>query len=289
MMRPRRTLLYVPGSDWHKMEKAAGLAVDCVCLDLEDGVAPDKKGEARQLAARALRQLKFGRSERLARINAVGSDLELGDLEAVLPAMPDGIVLPKAADAGQVRQISERIAAFEEKQGLRTFSIRLIAQIESAKGLVNIKDIAGADARLDALIFGSEDFAHDVGATRTPEGEEILYARSKVVAHAAAFGLQAIDMLWVDFKDAAGLQRVAAQGARLGYSGMQVIHPDQIAPVQAAFTPSAAEIAAARRIVDAYEHNVKEGRGAFALDGKMVDLPIVKAAQRVLARGGVTN
>lgn len=289
MMRPRRTLLYVPGSDWHKMEKAAGLAADCVCLDLEDGVAPDKKEEARQLAARALRELKFGPSERLARINAVGSDLELGDLEAVLPAMPDGIVLPKAADAGQVRQISERIAAFEEKQGLRTFSIRLIAQIESARGLVNIKDIAGADARLDALIFGSEDFAHDVGATRTPEGEEILYARSKVVAHAAAFGLQAIDMLWVDFKDKIGLHRVAAQGARLGYSGMQVIHPDQIAPVQAAFTPSAAEIAAAQRIVDAYEHNLKEGRGAFALDGKMVDLPIVKAAQRVLARGGVAH
>jgi citrate lyase beta subunit len=203
--------------------------------------------------------------------------------------MPDGIVLPKAADAGQVRQISERIAAFEEKQGLRTLSIRLIAQIESARGLVNIKEIAGADARLDALIFGSEDFAHDVGATRTPEGEEILYARSKVVAHAAAFGLQAIDMLWVDFKDKVGLQRVADQGARLGYSGMQVIHPDQIAPVQAAFTPSAAEIAAAQRIVDAYEHNLKEGRGAFALDGKMVDLPIVKAAQRVLARGGLAN
>jgi citrate lyase beta subunit len=289
MMRPRRTLLYVPASDWHKMEKAAGLAADCVCLDLEDGVAPNKKEEARQLSARALRELKFGPSERLARINAVGSDLELGDLEAVLPAMPDGIVLPKAADAGHVRQISERIAAFEKEQGLRTFSIRLIAQIESAKGLVNIKDIAGADARLDALIFGSEDFAQDVGATRTPEGEEILYARSKVVAHAAAFGLQAIDMLWVDFKDKAGLQRAAAQGARLGYSGMQVIHPDQIAPVQAAFTPSAAEIAAAQRIVDAYVHNLKEGRGAFALDGKMVDLPIVKAAQRVLARGGVAN
>jgi len=287
MMRPRRALLYVPGSDWHKMQKAVGLGADCVCLDLEDGVAPDKKTEARALVVRALRELDFGSSERLVRINAVGSGLETDDLEAVLLARPDGVVLPKAADADQVRQVSERMAAFEEQHGLKKLSIRLVAQIESARGLVNIKDISGADARLDALIFGSEDFANDVGAKRTSDGEEILYARSKVVAHAAAFGLQAIDMLWVDFKDAAGLKRVAAQGARLGYSGMQVIHPDQISPVQSAFTPSEAEVAAAQRIVDAYDQNVKEGRGAFALDGKMVDLPIVKAAQRVLARGGM--
>ncbi|MEX2144093.1 MAG: CoA ester lyase [Anaerolineales bacterium] len=286
MMRPRRALLYVPGSDWPKMQKAVGMGADCVCLDLEDGVAPDKKIEARALASQALRELGFGLSERLVRINAAGSGLETDDLEALLPARPDGIVLPKAADADQVRQISERIAAFEQKQGLKTLSIRLIAQIESARGLVNIKEIASADARLNALIFGSEDFAYDVGARRTPEGDEIFYARSKVVAHAAAFGLQAIDMLWVDFKDGAGLQRLAAQGAQLGYSGMQVIHPDQIAPVQRAFTPSAAELAAAQRIVDAYTENIKEGRGVFALDGRMVDLPIVKAAQRVLARGG---
>lgn len=286
MMRPRRVLLYVPGSDWRKIEKAAGLGADCVCIDLEDGVAPDKKNEARQLATRALGELNFGRSERLVRINAAGSGLEIDDLAAVLPTGPDGIVLPKARDADMVRQISEIITAFEMKQALDPFRIRLIAQIESAMGLVNIKEIAGADERLDALIFGSEDFASDVGAKRTPEGEEIFYARCAVVAHAAAFGLQAIDMLWVDFKDQAGLQRAATQGARLGYSGMQVVHPDQIAAVHNAFTPSAAEIKAAQRIVDAYGQNVKEGRGAFALDGKMVDLPIVKAAQRVLARGG---
>ena len=287
MMRPRRALLYVPGSDWRKIEKAARLGADCVCIDLEDGVAPDKKGEARRLATRALRELDFGKSERLVRINAVGSGLELDDLAAVLPMGLDGIVLPKAADASQVRQVSETISAFEKKQGWDALNIRLIVQIESAKGLVNIKEIAGADQRLDALIFGSEDFASDVGAKRTLEGDEIFYARSAVVAHAAAFGLQAIDMLWVDFKNGSGLQRAAAQGARLGYSGMQVIHPDQIAPVQSAFTPSAAELKAAQRIVDAYEQNIKEGRGAFALDGKMVDLPIVKAAQRVLARGGL--
>src|SRR5690606_30856441 len=120
-------------------------------------------------------------------------------------------------------------------------------QIESALGLVNAREIAAADARLQALIFGAEDYASDLGAKRSPQGAEVAYARSVVVTFAAAYGLQAIDMLWVDFRDTAGLERLAAEGAALGYSGMQIIHPNQIAPVQAAFTPSAEELAAARR------------------------------------------
>lgn len=286
MIRPRRALLYVPGSDWKKVTKAAGLGADSVCIDLEDGVSANKKIEARQQAVRALRELDFGRSERLVRINASGSGLEKEDLEAVMAAVPDGIVLPKVSSGEYVRSVSQQIADYERRANLEGNRIRMIAQIESALGLVNIKEIASADERLDALIFGSEDFASDVGAKRTVEGDEIYYARSAVVAHAAAFGLQAIDMLWTNFKDVEGLKRTAVQGANLGYSGMQVIHPDQIEPVQRAFTPSVDELAAARRIVEAYEANIKEGRGAFALDGKMVDMPIVKAAQRVLAREG---
>jgi citrate lyase beta subunit len=286
MMRPRRALLYVPGSDWAKMQKAAGLGADSVCLDLEDGVAPNRKEEARKLVVRALHELDFGRSERLVRINAISSGLEVEDLEAVLAAKPDGIVLPKVARVDEVHVISAKLQLVERAQSLEKNSIALIAQIENAMGLINLKEIAGADPRLDALIFGAEDYASDVGAIRTPEGEEVLYARSVVVAHAAAFGLQAIDMLWVDFKDRTGLERLAAQGAHLGYSGMQIIHPDQIEPVQSAFTPSEKDVAAARRVVEAYEQHAKEGRGAFALDGKMVDMPIVKAARRVLARAG---
>lgn len=284
MTRARRTLLYVPGSDWHKIEKAAGLGADCLCMDLEDGVAPARKAEARHLVVRALDELDFGRSERLVRINPVGSGLETEDLEAVLPAAPDGIVLPKAGNGDQVRAISAKIGLQELAHKMPKNSIVMIAQMESAIGLVNLKEIASADERLVALIFGGEDFASDVGAKRSAAGEEVLYARSAVVAHAAAFGLQAIDMLWIDFKDSDGLARVAAEGARLGYSGMQIIHPDQIEPVQRAFTPSNAEVAWAKRVVEAYEHNAKEGRGAFALDGKMIDMPIVKAAQRVLVR-----
>lgn len=277
MTRPRRTLLYVPGSDWRKMEKAASLAADCVCLDLEDGVAPDRKPEARQLIAKALTELDFGRSERLVRINPVGSGLEGEDLQLAGHPGVQGIVLPKAAGAADVQALRARLPQ----------ELVLLVQIESAIGLLNLKEIAGADGRLAALIFGAEDFASDVGAIRTLEAEEIFFARSAVVTYAAAFGLQAIDMLHVDFKDRAGLERLATQGARLGYSGMQIVHPDQIEPVMRAFTPGAAEVVWAQRVVAAYEENQREGRGAFALDGKMIDMPLVKAARRVLTRAGL--
>ncbi|MQC25832.1 MAG: CoA ester lyase [Chloroflexi bacterium] len=270
-MRARRALLYMPGNDWRKIEKAAGLNVDCVCLDLEDAVAPERKDEARAMVVRALSELDFGRSERLVRINAPESGLAEADLDAVLAAKPDGIVVPKVGSP-------EGLAALNIPAGMT-----LIAQIESALGLVNGKEIA-AVVGLEALIFGAEDYAADLGAVRSIEADEVFVARSIVVAHAAAYGLQAIDMLWVDFKDAAGLTRLAQQGARLGYSGMQIIHPDQIEPVQRSFTPSKDEVAAARRVVEAYEASLQAGKGAFALDGKMVDMPVVKAAQRVLAR-----
>lgn len=281
--------MYVPGSDWGKIEKAAGLELDCACLDLEDGVAPDRKAEARKSVARALQELDFGDTERLVRINEAGSGLADADLEAVLPAHPDGIVLPKASNPDQVGAVGHKIAVAEMAGKLPTGSIVLLAQIESALGLLNLKEIAGADERLDTLIFGAEDYAADLGARRTPEAQEVFTARSLVVTHAAAFGLAALDMLWADFKDNEGLERLARQGAGLGYSGMQIIHPDQIETVQRAFTPSEEEVAAAQRVVEAYQASLKEGRGAFALDGKMVDMPMVKAAQRVLARAGLVG
>jgi len=285
-LRARRTLLYVPGSDWRKMEKAASLGADCVCLDLEDGVAPSSKSEARSLIAKALSELDFGRSERLVRVNAADSGLQAEDLTLASHPNVQGIVLPKAANGAEVQAVGARLQQAEHERGLKPNTLSLLVQIESASGVVNLKDIASADERIAALIFGSEDFASDVGAIRTPEAEEIFYARSAVVTHAAAFGLQAIDMLHVNFKDSEGLARLAAQGARLGFSGMQIVHPDQIEAVLAAFTPSVEAIAWAQRVVEAYEQNQAEGRGAFALDGKMIDMPLVKAARRVLARAG---
>ncbi len=281
-MRARRALLYTPGSDLNKIRKAASLDVDCLCMDMEDGVAVNQKDQARQNIREALQSLDFGRSEKLARINAVGSGLEEEDLAIVLPGRPDGIVIPKLEHAWQIQMISQKIAAFEAQAAWTTGDICLLVVVETALGLLNLREIASADPRLQAIIFGAEDYTHDIGATRTPGGAEVLYARSSVVAHAAAFGLQAIDLVTVDFRDAEKLIQEANFGAQLGFHGKQVIHPNQVEAVQTAFTPSDAAIAQALRLVQEFERNQQAGQGAFALDGKMVDAPVVKAALKVL-------
>ncbi len=283
-MHARRALLYVPGSDWRKIEKATTLNADSICLDLEDGVAANRKLEARGTIARALGSLSFGRSERLARINAVGSGLESDDLQAVVPARPDGVVIPKVASADQVHWVGEQLSSLERAHGLPPGEICLVAMIESARGVLHLPQIAAADPRLQALVFGAEDYSADVGAIRTREGLEVLYARSAVVAAAGAFGLQAIDLLYLDYQDTVGLQVEARRGAQLGFAGMQVVHPSQIEPVQQAFTPDDNAIAQALKVIEANSAHQANGRGAFGLEGKMVDMPIVRAAERVLAR-----
>jgi citrate lyase subunit beta-like protein len=273
----------MPGDDLRKIRKATTLDVDCVCMDMEDGVALNRKAEARQTIAQALQTLDFRRSERLARINAIGSSFEAEDLAVVLPARPDGIVIPKMESAGQIRWVSQVIASHEAQNGWPIGSICLLVVVETARGIVNLGEIAAADPRLQAMIFGAEDFAGDIGATRTVEAWEVFYARSAVVTHAAANGQQAIDMVYIDFNDQDGLRREALQGAGMAFAGKQVIHPNQVAPVQQAFTPSEEAIAYARRVVQAFDENQRLGKGAFALDGKMIDAPILKSAERVIA------
>ena len=282
-MRARRALLYMPGDDRHKIEKALTLGVDCVCMDMEDGVALNRKAEARRTIAAALRELGFGRSEKLARINAVGSGLETEDIEAVLPFRPDGMVVPKIERLEQIQWASEKIEAAELACGWPIHSIRMLVGVETPRAILNLKEIA-SHPRLDALIFGGEDYAASVGATRTPAALELLYARSAVVTACAAYELQAIDMVTVDFKDLETVRREASFGAQLGYTGKQVIHPNQVAPVQEAFTPDEAAIEFARRLVETFETHQARGSGAFALDGRMIDKPLVMAAERVLER-----
>lgn len=287
-MHPRRALLYMPGDDRHKIEKALTLGVDCICMDMEDGVALNRKTEARRGIAAALRELDFGRSEKLVRINGYGSGLESEDIEAVMYFRPDRIVLPKVDGAEQIEWVNQKIETAELAMGWPLQSIRLMAGVETPKGILNLKEIA-SQPRLEALIFGGEDYAASVGATRTPGAEELLYARSAVVAACAAYGLQAIDMVSVNFQDLEALRREARFGAQLGYTGKQVIHPNQVAPVQEAFTPDEASIQTARRLVEAFEMQQARGAGAFALDGRMIDMPLVRAAQNVLERARVAG
>ncbi|RJP47705.1 MAG: CoA ester lyase [Anaerolineaceae bacterium] len=282
-MPSRRALLYMPGDDWKKITKSLTLGVDCICMDMEDGVAVNRKAEARTTIARALQELDFGKSEKLARINSVGSGWERDDIDAVLPFHPDGIVIPKIESLDQIEWGSKIIESAELKFGWRISSVRMLVGVETAKGILNLKEIA-SHPRLDGIIFGGEDFAASIGARRTRDASELLYARQAVVTACAAYGLQAIDIVYIDFKDADGLRAEAEQGAGFGFSGKQVIHPNQVQVTQEAFTPSDAAIAEARRIVETFEASQKEGKGAFALDGKMIDMPLLKNAQKVLER-----
>lgn len=282
-MHSRRALLYMPGDDWKKIVKATTLGVDCICMDMEDGVAVNRKAEARVTIAKALRELDFGASEKLARVNSIGSGWERDDIDAVLPFRPDGIVIPKVESREQVEWGSRLIEAAELKYGWTLNSIRMLVGVETALGILNLKEIA-AHPRLDGIIFGGEDYAASVGARRTREAVELLYARQAVVAACAAFGLQAIDIVYIDFKDAEGLRLEAEQGAGFGFSGKQIIHPNQVGVAQEAFTPSDEALEEARRIVETFEASQKEGKGAYALDGKMIDMPLLKNAQKTLAR-----
>lgn len=283
-MHSRRALLYMPGDDRRKIEKSTTLDVDCICMDLEDGVAATRKVEARAVIAQAMKELDFGTSERCIRINSIGSGLESFDLVAALATEPDSIVVPKIESAEQVKWVSKHIEKYELSSNKEIGSIHLLIGVETAKGILNLREIAEADKRLEAIIFGAEDYAASIGAKRTKEAMEVLYARQAVVAACAANDIQAIDMVFIDFRDDEGLRLEAEQGAGFGFSGKQIIHPNQVLIVQEAFSPSDEAVEYARRIVETFEASQREGKGAYALDGKMIDMPLLKNAQRVLDR-----
>ena len=289
-MHSRRALLYMPGDNWKMITKSITLGVDSICMDMEDGAAVNKKTEARATITKALQELDFGKSEKLARINSVGSGLEGEDIEAVLPYHPDGIVIPKVESFGHVEWASKIIEAAELKYGWPINSIGILAGVETAKGILNLKEIA-AHPRLAsrAIIFGGEDFAASIGATRTKDAIELLYARQAVVVACAANDLQAIDIVAIDYKDLEALRIESEFGARLGFVGKQIIHPAQVEPVQTAFTPNDEAIANAKRIVETFDASQKEGKGAYSLDGKMIDMPLLKNAQKVLERANAAG
>jgi citrate lyase beta subunit len=285
--RIRRALLFMPGDDRHKIEKGAALGVDSVIMDLEDGVALDQKQNARAVTLAALREVAFGQTERLVRINPVADEHPLweSDLIGTIEGNPDGYVLPKVENAAQVQRVAEFLTNAERRYGWLYGSIKLLAIIETAQGVINLKEITGSDSRLAALIFGAEDLAGDIGATRTPDGWEVFYARSAVVIHAAARNLQAIDTPFVNLSaEDSQLIAEAEQAHYMGYSGKLAVHPRQVAPIQRIFTPGAVQIQHAKRLVEAHKAHQAAGQGVFVLDGKMVDMPMVRAAKNVLAR-----
>ena len=289
--RRRRSLLFMPGTDQRKIEKATTLPVDSVIMDLEDATALTRKAEARATIAQALAALDFGGRERLVRINPIDGPFGRDDLAATVMLHPDGYVVPKVEQARHLSAVSKLLDEAEQLHGWPAGSIRLLGMIETAKGVLNLREIAAATTRLDALILGAEDLAGDIGAVRTADSWEVFYARSALVTTAAAYGLQALDSVFVDLDAGAiTLERLEQECrfvARLGYVGKTLIHPRHLEIANRVFTPSAEEVARAQRLIRVFADQQAAGAGAFELDGKMVDMPMVRAAQRVLARAGL--
>ncbi|KAM3862450.1 citramalyl-CoA lyase, mitochondrial [Diretmus argenteus] len=288
---PRRAVLYCPGNDERKLRKLASLDVDCAVLDCEDGVALSKKAEARELIPRMLVELDLGRTEKCVRVNSVSSGLAEADLQVILQAevLPPALMLPKVEDTEEVQWFVDRFQHHLKGRAL-TEPIRLVTFVETAVGLLNFKAVCEEVRRLaptaglhhDGVVFGSDDFCASIGATRTKDARELLYARQKVVVTTKAFGLQAIDLVYIDYKDNEGLRQQAREGALMGFTGKQVIHPGQVQAVQEEFYPSQERVQWARELIAAFDQHQMEGKGAFTFRGSMIDMPSLKQAQNII-------
>ena len=286
MDAPMRSLLYTPG---HRTDMVARLldgglptTPDVAVLDLEEGVPATEKENARAVLRQAIvpgpaKTLLFVRVGR-----STSGDIA-PDLAAVVRPGLVGIVLPKVGRPEELTAVDEMLLQREKEMKLMERTLRVIASIESAAGLLEAPRIARAP-RVVGLMFGAEDFATDMGLPTKREGEaaQLLYARSAVVVAAVAAKVLAFDGIWSNFKDEAGLRADSLRGRRLGFDGRQCIHPGQVAIVNASFSPTAEEIEHAKRVVAAFEAGLRDGRGAVALDGSMLDVPIVDRARRVL-------
>ena len=274
------SLLFVPGDQPDRMEKALGAGADAMILDLEDAVTPERKKEARTCVANFLS--REPRPVRLfVRINPLGSGLAEADLAAIIVGKPDGIVLPKAEGGRSLIDLDQRLKALGN-----TNSAILPIATETPAAIFALGSFGDVTPRLCGLTWGAEDLPAAVGATTSRE-EDGRYtppyemARSLTLFGAHAAGVPAIETIYPKFRDLDGLKAYAARGRRDGFSGMLAIHPAQVEAINAAFTPSEAEIAWAKRVVELFEKN--PGRGALSLDGKMVDAPHLKQAKRLLA------
>lgn len=279
-----RSWLFAPGDSPRKMEKASASGADLVLLDLEDAVAESAKPEARDLVVSHLRA-RTGAPQVWVRINPLDTAHALKDLAAIVPAAPDGIMLPKAMRA-DLDVLHHYLSALEAASGAELGAIRVIVvATETPSALFGLGNYAGAP-RLAALTWGAEDLATALGATanRDEAGEyEFPYqlARTLCLAGAAAANVAAIETIHGDFRDGAGLERVANTARRAGFRGMMAIHPEQVPVINRAFSPSEAEIARARRIVDLFD--ASPGAGTLGLDGEMLDMPHLRRARAVLA------
>ena len=279
--RPRRSLLYMPGSNARAMEKARELPVDGVILDLEDAVAPDAKAKARELVMAALKQGGFGRREVIVRINGLDTQWWQDDL-AVAAANPDAILVPKVSDPEPLREVAKQLV------GVRAEArVGIWAMMETPLAMLNARDIAAvardAGSRLAGFVMGTNDLAKDTRARLLPGRAPMLPWLMNCVAAARAFGIDILDGVYNDIGNAEGFAAECAQAHELGFDGKTLIHPQQIAPCNAAFSPTEEEVAWARKIIGAFDLPENKNKGVIQVDGRMVEILHADMARRTVA------
>jgi citrate lyase subunit beta/citryl-CoA lyase len=282
-------LLFAPGTKENVMAKALASDADAVILDLEDSVPTDSKAQARSLVAKALAAPRSGSQVATVRINAVDTGLHSEDLAAIVQPGLDAIILPKAETEKGVVGVASEIESLERAQGMKAGSVEILFQIETALGVYRCFDLLKASPRVAGLCFGSArdgDLQTDLGCAWSPEGLELLYARSKVLLDTRAAGrhLQALDGVFGDLNDEAQLVADSVLSARLGFTGRQAIHPKQIAPIRRAYAVPAVEAAYAEKVVAEFKAAESKGIAAITVDGKLVDYAMYKRALDTLKR-----
>ena len=278
----RRSMLFLPGNTPNIIVNGEILGADAVILDLEDAVAPAEKDSARILVRNAIRYMGFGKCEVIVRINAIDTPYWQKDLDAIIPVRPSLIMPPKTACAADVLAVDAYITQLEEKLGLEQGSVGLIPLIETALGVENAFQIASACPRVKAIFLGGEDLTADLRCKRTKEGQEIFYARSRMVVAARAAGVEVYDTPFTDVNDDEGIYTDAQLAKSLGFTGKASISPRHVKAINEVFSPSMKDIDYAYEVMEAIRIGKEQGKGAVSLRGKMIDAPIVARAQQTI-------
>ena len=278
----RRSMLFLPGNTPNIIVNGEILGADAVILDLEDAVAPAEKDSARILVRNAIRYMGFGKCEVIVRINAIDTAYWQKDLDAIIPVRPSLIMPPKTACADDVLAVDAYITRLEEKLGLEHGAVGLIPLIETALGVENAFQIASASPRVKAIFLGGEDLTADLRCKRTKEGQEIFYARSRMVVAARAAGVEVYDTPFTDVNDDEGIYVDAQLAKSLGFTGKASISPRHVKAINEVFSPSMKDIDYAYEVMEAIRIGKEQGKGAVSLRGKMIDAPIVARAQQTI-------
>jgi len=286
--KKRRSMLYIPGNNPAMIQQGGVYGADSILLDLEDAVALNQKDAARILVRNMINVIDFYDAEVCVRVNHLSTPFGLADLEAIVPLQPSAIRYPKTESAEEVAALLQIIEKIEDRHGLPHNKMTLHAMIETAMGVQNVFDIASKFDRVDAITIGGQDLTADMNIVYTPDGAGIDFARKRIVMAAKASHIDVIDTVFPDVNDEEGLRRETEYAKKIGFTGKAVINPRQIEIIHDVYTPTEEEIRKAYRIVKEFKINSAAGIGVFAIDGKMIDAPIVTRAEYILRLANVT-